>query len=103
MHLQNVCACCFQTDQVGENPKDICFLHVKVLKIVVTRVKYSTSIYINTLNAELNPIYHLLILLGDLTFMGPCIVSIFQYISNKMRRYTAYLYLETALHVSRYK
>jgi hypothetical protein len=35
-------------------------------------------------------------------FMGPCIVSIFQYtcISNKMQRYTAYLYLETALYVS---
>jgi hypothetical protein len=42
----------------------------------------------------------LLVLLGDLTFMGPCIVSIFQYISNKMQRYTVYLYLETALHVS---
>jgi hypothetical protein len=32
--------------------------------------------------------------------MGPCIVSIFQYISNKMQRYTVYLYLETALPVS---
>jgi hypothetical protein len=32
--------------------------------------------------------------------MGPCIISIFQYISNKMQRYTVYLYLETALHVS---
>jgi hypothetical protein len=32
--------------------------------------------------------------------MGPCIVSIFQYISNKIHRYTVYLYLETALHVS---
>ena len=32
--------------------------------------------------------------------MGPCIVKIFQYISNKMQRYTVYLYLETALHVS---
>jgi len=32
--------------------------------------------------------------------MGPCIVSIFQYISNKIQRYTVYLYLETALHVS---
>jgi hypothetical protein len=32
--------------------------------------------------------------------MGPCIVSTFQYISNKMQRYTVYLYLETALHVS---
>jgi hypothetical protein len=32
--------------------------------------------------------------------MGPCIVSIFQYISNKMQRYTIYLCVETALHVS---
>jgi hypothetical protein len=32
--------------------------------------------------------------------VGTCIVSIFQYISNKMQRYTIYLYLETALHVS---
>jgi hypothetical protein len=57
---------------------------------------------INPLNAELNPICHLLVLLGDLTFMGTCNVSIFQYtcISNKMQRYTLYLYLETALHVS---
>jgi hypothetical protein len=34
--------------------------------------------YVNPLNAELNPISHLLVLLGDLTFMSPCIVSIFQ-------------------------
>jgi hypothetical protein len=45
-------------------------------------------LYINPLNAELNPIYYLLVLFGDLTFMGPCIVSIFKYISNKMQRYT---------------
>jgi hypothetical protein len=32
--------------------------------------------------------------------MGPCIVSIFQNIFNKMQRYTVHLYLETALHVS---
>ena len=32
--------------------------------------------------------------------MDPCIVIIFQYIFNKMERYTVYLYLETALHVS---
>jgi hypothetical protein len=32
--------------------------------------------------------------------MGMCIVSIFQYIFNKMQRYTLYLYLETDLHVS---
>jgi hypothetical protein len=54
----------------------------------------------NTLNAELNPICYLLVLLGDLIFMGPCIVSIFQYISKKIQCYTVYLYLETALHVS---
>jgi hypothetical protein len=36
-----------------------------------------------------------------MTFMVPCIVSIFPYISNKMQRYAIYLYLETALHVSR--
>jgi hypothetical protein len=55
---------------------------------------------IDPLNAELNPICHSLVSLGDLTFMGPCIVGIFQYISNKMQRYTVYLYLETALCVS---
>jgi hypothetical protein len=32
--------------------------------------------------------------------MGQCMVSIFQYISNKMQSYTVYLYLESALHVS---
>jgi hypothetical protein len=32
--------------------------------------------------------------------MGPCIVNTFQYISDKMQRYTVYLYLKTALHVS---
>jgi hypothetical protein len=34
--------------------------------------------------------------------MSPCILRIFQYtcISKKMQRYTVYLYLETALHVS---
>jgi hypothetical protein len=61
---------------------------------------FNFKVFINPLKAELNPICHLLVLLGDLTFMGPCIVSIFQYISNKMQRYTVYLYLETALHVS---
>jgi hypothetical protein len=62
----------------------------------------TTESDINPLNAELNPICHLLVLLGDLTFMRPCIVNIFQYtcISNTIQRYTVYLYLETALHVS---
>jgi hypothetical protein len=61
---------------------------------------HSRSANINPLNAELNPICDLLILLEDLTFMGPCILSIFHYISNKMQRYTVYLYLETALYIS---
>jgi hypothetical protein len=52
--------------------------------------------YVSPLNAELNSICHLLILLGDLTFIGKCIVSI----SNKMKSHTFHLYLETALHVS---
>jgi hypothetical protein len=56
--------------------------------------------FVNPLNAELDPICHLLILLEDLTFMGTCIVSIFQYLSNKIQRHTVYLYLETVLHVS---
>jgi len=35
------------------------------------------QIIFNPLNTELNPICHFLVLLGDLTFMGPCILSIF--------------------------
>jgi hypothetical protein len=68
----------------------------------LSRLGIQTTRPVNPLNAELNPICHLLVLLGDLTFMGPCILSIFQYtcISNKIQRYTVYLYLETALHVS---
>src|SRR5215475_10766128 len=63
---------------------------------------HTINTILNPLNAELNPICNLLVLLGDLTFIGPCIVSIFQYmcISNKMQRYTVYLHMETALHVS---
>jgi hypothetical protein len=66
-----------------------------LIRIICTREEV-----INPLNAELNYICHLLVLLGNLTFMGPCIVNIFQYISNKMQCYTIYLYLETAVHVS---
>jgi hypothetical protein len=57
---------------------------------------YHSVAALNLLKTELNPTCHLLILLGDLTFMGKCIVSI----PNKMQRYTVHLYLETALHVS---
>jgi hypothetical protein len=66
----------------------------------VNLIFYLNVSKLNPLNGELNPICHLLVLLGDLIFMGPCIVSIIQYISNKMQRYTVYLYLETTLHVS---
>jgi hypothetical protein len=71
------------------------FLTVTALFILMNDVLF------NPLNAELNPTCHLIILLEDLTFISMCIVSIFQYtcISNKMQRYTVYLYLETALHV----
>jgi len=65
-----------------------------------TVAQISRTETLNPLNAKLNPICHLLVLLGDLTFMAPCIVSIFQHMSNKMLCYTVYLYLETALHVS---
>jgi hypothetical protein len=71
----------------------------KYVNMCKYQVIYSTLPF-NPLNAELNPICHLLEFLGDLTLMGPCIVSIFQYISNKTQRYTVYLYLETALYVS---
>jgi hypothetical protein len=57
-------------------------------------------IFFKPINAELNPICHLLVLLEDLMFMGPSFVSIFQYISNKIQSFKVYLYLETALHVS---
>jgi len=36
----------------------------------------------------------------NLTFMGPCVLRILQYISKKMQRYAVYLYLKTAIHVS---
>jgi hypothetical protein len=79
------------------NDKCELLLKWKYRHLVSSDIKY---LCINPLNAELNPICHLLVLLGDLTFMGTCIVSIFQCISNKMQSYTVYLYLETALHVS---
>jgi hypothetical protein len=85
----NICRESPDLNRLGKKYRE---LHVKNwagLRFIVAGV-------INPLNAELNPICHLLILLGDLTFMGPCIVSI----SNEIQRCTVYLYLETALHVS---
>ena len=49
--------------------------------------------WLNPLNAELNPICHLLVLLGDLTFMSPCIVSIFQYIYPTRCNVTRFIYI----------
>jgi hypothetical protein len=81
---------------------DVISNHIRYTNKIQFSVALQVSVHLtfNPWNAELNPICHLLVLLGDLTFMGPCIVSLFQYISNKMQRYTIYLYLEIALHVS---
>ena len=59
------------------------------------------SVEINPLNAELNPICHLLVLLGDLTFMGPCIVSIFQYIYPTRYNGTQFIYIWKLLYMFR--
>jgi hypothetical protein len=56
---------------------------------------------INPLNAELNPIFHLLVLLGDLTFMGTCIVSIFQYIYPTRYSVTQFIYIWKLLYMFR--
>jgi hypothetical protein len=63
----------------------IYFLIIRTILVYILHI-----VLVNPLNAELNPICHLLILLGDLTFMVKGIVSI----SNKMQLYTVYLYLE---------
>jgi glutaredoxin-related protein len=63
-------------------------------------ITWQTLMIIKPLISELNNIRHLLVLLEDLKYMGPCILSIFQYISKKIECHTVYLYLKTALHVS---
>src|SRR5215475_12547983 len=57
--------------------------------------------FINPLSAELNPICHFLILLGDLTFMGPCIISIFQYIYTTRCNVTQFIYIRKLLYMFR--
>jgi hypothetical protein len=54
----------------------------------------------NPLNAELNSICHMLVLLGNLTFMGPCIVNIFQYISTRCN-VTQFIYIWKLLYMFR--
>jgi hypothetical protein len=102
-----ICYCTIQNQIKTTGNINILYCHcsLRSFKITYTCRRHvsgslSKQSLINPLNAQLNPICHLMVLLGDLTFMGPCIVSIFQYISNKMQRYTVYLYLETALYVS---
>jgi hypothetical protein len=58
------------------------------------------KLHFNPLNAKLNPICHLLVLLGDLTFMCPCIVSIFQYISTRCN-VTQFIYIWKLLYMFR--
>jgi hypothetical protein len=50
---------------------------IEVLWICPKRYYIGQKNLFNPLNHELSPICHLLVLLGDLTFMGPCIVSVF--------------------------
>jgi hypothetical protein len=66
-------------------------------------ILYCKDLYHTDLSPLMSPLYFSPaknILLQYLTFMGPCIANIFQYISNKIQLYTLYLYLESALHVS---
>jgi hypothetical protein len=49
------------------------FQPVKAYFVYTALSYFTNTVVLNPLNAELNPICHLLILLGDLTFMGPCI------------------------------
>jgi hypothetical protein len=55
---------------------------------------------VNPLNAELNPICHLLILFGDLTFMSRCIVSIFQKYPTRYN-VTQFIYIWRLLYIFR--
>jgi hypothetical protein len=55
----------------------------------------------NPLNAELNPICHLLVLLGDLTFMVSCILSIIQYIYPTRCNLTQFIYIWKLLYMFR--
>ena len=63
-------------------------------------ILYCKDLYHTDLSPLMSPLYFSPaknILNQYLTFMGPCIANIFQYISNKIQLYTLYLYLETAI------
>jgi hypothetical protein len=59
-----------------------------------------SEVLLNPLNAELNPICHLLILLGDLTFMGTCIVSSFKLYPTRCN-VTQFIYVWKLLYMFR--
>jgi hypothetical protein len=88
---RNFRSCCKKKSHMKSNGR--IYMLTWSLQLTVLQNGY-TKLFFNPLNAELNPICHLLILLGDLTFMGTCIVSI----SNKMQRTTVYLYLNVYMH-----
>jgi len=69
-------------------------------KLRATYQSYLQELKIQKQNAKIGTTYYPETLVRNLTFLGPCIVSIYQYISSKMQRYTVYLYLEIALRVS---
>jgi hypothetical protein len=71
----------------------IFFTNLKYFSFYENLTKILAQIYINI---HLKYPLFLSYINKKLTF----IVSIFQYISNKIQRYTVYLYLKTALHVS---
>ena len=77
----------------------LCYLHCYMFRhfrVTIRQFTTNASIsYKHFSNFQLLKIQFI-----NLTFMGLCIVRIFQYISNKMQSYTVYLYLETVLHVS---
>jgi hypothetical protein len=95
--LENSSTCIIRLLKFSVNFKiNKLFLGCKIQSHIGCFVYFVDINLFNPLTAELNSICHLLILLGDLTFMSKSIVSI----SNKMQHYTVYLYLETALNVS---
>jgi hypothetical protein len=64
-------------DDYGDDIQQRVFVKFLVRQKAQKYLDQLSDYQFNPLNSELYPICHLLVLLGDLTFMGPCIVSIF--------------------------
>jgi len=69
---------------------------VEMIKCLYTRQKWNFNIVVNQL--PVGPSYWLFQLF--LTYMGPRIANVFTGVTNEMQRYTIYLFLWNALHVS---